>query len=260
MSLDATVPRSRRALLGAAIGAGVATVASALGRPAPVRALDPNDVVLGASNIETATTTISNTTATKGFAATAIRATSAGGYGVHGVGKVAGIFGQGADATADGVTGTSTAGIGVGGVSDTGVGSIGYAVQDGAGVVGRSWSVAPERDSLPAQPTKVGVYGEAYQAGGVGGYFKSASSGTALAVSGKAKFSRSKRVNIGAGKSSLKVYLTGVTSSSLVFAVLHSNRSGLYVRAVIPSSGYFTIYLNKATTYSTNYVAYFVVN
>lgn len=62
MSLDTTVPRSRRALLGAAIGAAVATVASALGRPAPVRAGTDGDVVLGAANEATTTTTIVNST------------------------------------------------------------------------------------------------------------------------------------------------------------------------------------------------------
>jgi hypothetical protein len=44
-----------------------------------------------------------------------------------------------------------------------------------------------------------------------------------------------------------------------MFAVHHNNRAGIYVRAVIPSSGSFTIYLNKAVTSATN-VAYFVVN
>jgi hypothetical protein len=58
MSLDTSVPRSRRALLGAAVGAAVATVASALGRPVPVRAGTDGDVVLGAVNTSSIVTSI----------------------------------------------------------------------------------------------------------------------------------------------------------------------------------------------------------
>ena len=51
--------------------------------------------------------------------------------------------------------------------------------------------------------------------------------------------------------------MAGVTSTSKVFAVLNSNRSGRYVRAVVPATGKFTIYLNTSVSSST-YVAYFV--
>jgi hypothetical protein len=83
--------------------------------------------------------------------------------------------------------------------------------------------------------------------------------GVALQVYGKVQFSRSNKNTIGAGKSSLKVNLAGVTSSSRVFAVLHSNRAGRYVRAVVPTTGSFTIYLNTTVT-SATYVAWFVLN
>ena len=62
-----------------------------------------------------------------------------------------------------------------------------------------------------------------------------------------------------AGQSNRLVYLAGVTTSSKVFAVLHSNRSGRYVRAVIPATGRFRIYLNS-TVSSTTSVAWFVVD
>jgi hypothetical protein len=81
----------------------------------------------------------------------------------------------------------------------------------------------------------------------------------ALDVRGKAKFSRSGRATIGAGRSSIKINVTGVTWSSLVFAVLRSNRSGRYVRGVVPTTGSFTIYLNTTVSSST-YVVWFVVN
>jgi hypothetical protein len=81
----------------------------------------------------------------------------------------------------------------------------------------------------------------------------------ALDVRGKALFSRSGRATISAGQSTKKINLTGVSFSSLVFAVLRSNRSGRYVRAVVPTTGSFTIYLNTTVTSST-YVVWFVVN
>jgi len=81
----------------------------------------------------------------------------------------------------------------------------------------------------------------------------------ALDVRGKALFSRSGRATIAAGQSTKKINVTGVTWSSLVFAVLRSNRSGRYVRAVVPTTGSFTIYLNTSVTSST-YVVWFVVN
>jgi hypothetical protein len=83
--------------------------------------------------------------------------------------------------------------------------------------------------------------------------------GVALQVYGKVQFSRSGKNTIGAGKSSLKINLVGVSSASRVFAVLHSNRSGRYVRAVVPTTGSFTIYLNTTVT-SATYIAWFVIN
>jgi hypothetical protein len=84
-------------------------------------------------------------------------------------------------------------------------------------------------------------------------------SGVALRVDGKVQFSRSGRNTLGAGKSALKINLVGVTSASRVFAVLHSNRAGRYVRAVVPTTGSFTVYLNTTVT-SATYIAWFVIN
>jgi hypothetical protein len=82
---------------------------------------------------------------------------------------------------------------------------------------------------------------------------------TALQVAGKVKFSRSGRTSVGSGKSSRKITMTGVTTSSYIIATLQSRRTGVYVASVVPASGSFTIYLNK-TVSSTTYVAYFVIN
>jgi hypothetical protein len=229
MSLDTTVPRSRRALLGAAIGAAAATVVSAIERPARVRAGSDGDVVLAEVNHATAETAILKSGSDVGAALWCAN-----------------------DGAGAGVTGDSVSGVGVSGYSIHNTGVFGSS-DEGSAV----YSYGPKGVGVTgATVTGTGIVGSADT--GVGGHFKAAV-GTALRVDGKARFSRSKRVTIRAGRSSRKVTLAGVTTASLVFAVLHSNRSGYYVRAVVPASGYFTIYLNKALT-SATYVAYFVVN
>ncbi len=55
------------------------------------------------------------------------------------------------------------------------------------------------------------------------------------------------------------ISLAGVASNSRVFAVLASNRSGRYVRAVVPTTNSFTIYLNTTVT-STTVVTWFVLD
>ena len=172
-----------------------------------------------------------------------------GTYGEAAGADPTGVWGQGGTAS----TGSST---GVYGEGDTGVwgyggwGVFGASDATGTGVYGVAGPV------VPGAPANTGVFG--YSDGGTGVYAKAAT-GTALYVSGKAKFSRSGRSTIKAGKSSLVVSLAGVTTSSLVFAVLYSSRSGRYVRAVTPTTGKFTIYLNTSVTSST-YVSWFVVN
>ena len=47
MAVDVSTPRTRRALLGAGLGAIVAAVAGAVGRPAPTRAAAGDAVILG---------------------------------------------------------------------------------------------------------------------------------------------------------------------------------------------------------------------
>ena len=69
--------------------------------------------------------------------------------------------------------------------------------------------------------------------------------GTALHVDGKATFSRSGVVSIAVGKSSISKSVAGLTSSSLVFAVVQTGDGQVWVRKVAPAAGKFTIYLNK---------------
>ena len=249
---DESAPRSRRALLAAAAG-GAAALAAHAALPLTAVAADPNDVVLGAANASTAPTSIANSTAgSNGFAVTSV------GLGI-------------------GVSGSSTGTAGVRGVSIDGTGSATADVTAYTGVYG--WSPAfPDTSGVGTgvwgDSEDFGVYGSGsvgvYGWGGVGVIAESAStsnpaliaygatsSSPALQVNGKMKFNRAGRKTISAGKSSLVVTMAGVTTTSKILAVLNSNRSGRYVRAVVAGSGKFTIYLNSSVSSST-YVAYFV--
>ena len=84
-------------------------------------------------------------------------------------------------------------------------------------------------------------------------------SSAALEVVGKAKFSRSGRTTIAKGKASIRINLAGTSTSSHVLAVLGSVQTGRWIRAVVPSSGYFTVYLNTTTT-ANAFIHWFVIN
>src|SRR5688500_17960674 len=110
--------RTRRALLGAGLGALVATAANALGRPSTVRAAG---VELGIDNAATAKTSITNSVNSStvleavsgavGGSGTAISGVStAGGVGVAGSSSSTGVRGDGSGG-GTGVLGTSGSGL-----------------------------------------------------------------------------------------------------------------------------------------------------
>jgi len=271
MLLDATAPRTRRAILAAALGAAAATVASALGRPLPVTAANGDYVRVGDSFTGSGPTTLTNTVTDPGsiLVADAIRGVSTIGSGVYGRSTSNnGVYGRstsgcgvlGVSSASAGVTGTSTDSLGIIGATQNGTkgGILGMSIGDGTGLAGHTYSGSPGGE-IPDAPAKTGVYGAAHQAGGVGGYFTCASDGTALKVVGKATFDRAGRLKIAAGRSEAIKTLAGVTTSSVVVATMQTHRTGNYVAAVVPHAGYFTIHLGKALTANT-YVSYFVLN
>lgn len=83
--------------------------------------------------------------------------------------------------------------------------------------------------------------------------------GTALLVSGKARFSRSGRIAVVAGKASVAKSLAGVIAGSIVLAVLQTNESGVWVRAAVPAAGKFTVIFNR-TLATSAVVGYMVLN
>lgn len=157
-----------------------------------------------------------------------------------------GVWGYSASSTGTGVYGESS--IGVWGFGGWGV--FGASDGTGTGVYGFSGS------GVPAAPAHTGVFG--YSDSGYGVYAK-ALTGTALYVSGKARFSRSGVISITSGHRSISKTLSGVTTSSMIIAVAQNVVSGVFVQAAVPGSGKFTIYLNKTVTATTR-VAWFVIN
>jgi hypothetical protein len=226
--------RTRRSVLAAAAGGAAALAVSAI-RPGTATA-----GVLVAMNIEvdnatTATTSITDSTA--GNTAFVVNAATNG----------------------TGIKGTSVSGKALLGISSDG--SDPETNVEQAGVVGVAGDVANAADNFglsgiygwaDGSPVDgfvgTGVWGDSADIGVVGtgsiGVYGAGSLG--LLVDGRAAFSRSGRSTIGSGNAKKAVNLSGVTASSLVFAVLAQNRSGRYVRAVVPESGKFTIYLNQA--------------
>jgi len=166
---------SRRALLASALGAAAATVA-ALGRPAAVRAHDPDDVQKGVDNPVLATTSLTNS----GNGATALK----GQNGLSGIGV------WGVSSSGFGVQGSSTSGVGVYGfsISDTGVIGIGGGAGPGQpAVLGRGdagaagvHGISGDPGLAPVAPPKVGVYGYAAQDSNAKGVFGETTSGHAV--------------------------------------------------------------------------------
>jgi hypothetical protein len=163
----------------------------------------------------------------------------AGVYGLGGGGGSGTVGVWGDTATGAGVVGSGPWGVyGTGSIATTGDAEAG-----GTGVYG---FVGPTAAPLPT--VSAGVEARA-----------SSPAYLALNVVGRAKFSRSGRTLMAAGTSFITINLTGVTSGSLVFANLFTYRAGTWVIAATPTTGKFTIRLNKALT-SSAYVVWFVLN
>jgi hypothetical protein len=296
MESDLAAPRSRRALLAAAAAAGGALVASAA-LPMAALAHDPEDVQKEFPNATAATTSITNSTADiAAFAATAagtgagVLGTSTSGNGVAGTSTSGtGVLGQ--STSGSGLVGSSSSNSGAVGTSTSSAGVFAWSVSAPGGTIDSTtlshtgvYGFSPAGDHVTSIGTGVwgdsddiGVYGSGtwgvngYGAVGVEGDANSQPGSVgvwayapttaqyALVVQGKASFSRSGRVSMSSGKSSKAVTLAGTTATSKVFAVLATSESGRYVRAVVPASGKFTIYLNTTLT-SSAVVSWFVLD
>jgi hypothetical protein len=206
MTADPASTRSRRALLAAALGAGAATLASALARPLPARAAGPA-ITVGDTVTGSATTTLDISGAANANAAfwalsdggvglagtsnsdrgvagasdggTGVQGTSNAGTGVVGLGSTAGV--RGTSAGGFGVQGQSTSGTGVSASSVSGSGvyatsdswyAVGGVSQTGTGVRGDSDSAAGVEGNSGSGP---GVFGGSTTRTGVQGFSGSGS-------------------------------------------------------------------------------------
>ena len=275
MSVDSSAPRSRRAVLAAALGGLGAVIASRFATPDAVSAANGDPVTVG--NAFTGTTATSITT----VATAAIEGHSGTGTGVWATsddntpstfisGNRTGVVGIGGAATGIALSTDETGVYGFSDVSGNAAGVWGDTF-DGTGVIGTGlWGVYGNG--------QVGVFGDVFSGGtGVYGFAGDAiapvptagvgvearagtDAETALSVIGKAKFSRSGRGRVLPGTSSRVVTLAGVVKdSSYVIATLQTNKAGVYIQAVVTANGSFTVYLNKAVTAYT-YFGYLVIN
>jgi hypothetical protein len=287
MSVETSAPRSRRAVLAAALGGLGAVIASRLATPSAVSATPGDPIVLdGAVTGGIGTTSLASSSANAAFAVTGV------GQGVSGQTlDGTGVWGASTDAVpvADftvaghrtgvvGVVGTAgaiannTGEVGIYGFSDLSGNSTGVWGDTGSGygVLGTGYVGVYGNGAIgvvgDVNVTGTGVYGF------VGSSFPpvppvgvavqataATTAQTALNVSGKAKFSRSGRARVLAGHSARRINMVGVTTSSYIIATLQTRRSGVYVHAVVPSAGYFTIYLKKTVSAAT-YIGYLVIN
>jgi hypothetical protein len=162
---------------------------------------------------------------------------------------------QGIATTGQAVRGDTTGGTGVHGQATTGKAVRGVATT-GDGVTGETTSGKAVRGVATAGD---GVAGQATTGVGVRA---TATTGVALAVAGRATFSRSGKVTIPVGVKYIDVTVPGgLASTAMAFATLQYLRSGVYVmgaRPNWPSSGKLRIYISKALSTATP-VAWFVV-
>lgn len=255
--------RSRRAVLAAAAGSAAALAVSTI-RPGSVAAVAAN-MQTETDNATSAPTGVTNSAddhlqALFGHAATdgnGVEGTSVKGHGARGI----------SSDTSDPATNVSNAGVvGVAGslqsipsnIALTGV--FGFAdASPTQGFVGAGvWGDSPDIGVIGSGSVgvlgfaPVGVVGETDTSGGIGVVAANdVADALALRVIGRAEFTRSGRTTIAAGKASKAVTLAGCTSSTLVIANLAASRTGRWVRAVVPASGKFTIYLNTSVGSNT---------
>jgi hypothetical protein len=187
MAVDVGTPRTRRALLGAALGAAAATAASALGRPLPSRAANGDPVYLGQSNSATNRTRISGPGLEISRASSDFESVLAVSGPVEdnavfsasnsGSGYTTGVYGQCESPNgtavmgyAAGATGKTTGGFffsespaGFGVRGEDVLGGTGVSGTSDGGTTGGATGAMKPTDTapLPASPGKTGVYGYA---------------------------------------------------------------------------------------------------
>jgi hypothetical protein len=259
MAIDGSSIRSRRTVLTAALGAGLATIASAVGRPLRANAADGDAMVIGEVNNANSTTTLlapeNGLSVVAGdheqFSGTAIHA-DGGDLGISAFGGLrAGV--EAVSFEGPGVIARSHGANGVIGV----LGSFDDVPARPAGVLGVGGQYDP---GVAGVGTAVGVRGEATSGTGVLG---TATTGWALRAFGKVKLEKSAGLaTIASGTNSVTV-TPGIdlTATSAVLVTLQGNAGGTTtVRRVSTNTttNQFTIFLTANSRYTVK-VAWLVL-
>jgi hypothetical protein len=160
--------------------------------------------------------------------------------GVYGYGEASGTVGVLGEAVND--LGAGVVGFGPWGVYGTG--GVGVAGDVGTGATGVYGFVGDGAAPVPTANVAVEARAET-------------SSLFALNVIGRASFSRSGRITVVAGRSSVTINMSRISSSSLIIAVPQTYQPGVWLIAATPGTNLFTVRLNKAVT--SNFVVAFLV-
>ena len=255
---------SRRALLGAGMGALLTSIAAALGRPSSAQAANGDPVMAGRAAQASNTTSIQVSLLPTHSPYGAFAAVNFDGVGMAGVSRSGtGVFAE--SETGDGVAGFSTERSGVLGRT-TGVetaGVLGQArLESSSGVEGINLATGTRGQLGTAGFGVVGTAPD--EPGRIGVLAFGLDPAIALAVEGRATFSRSGKASLARGRSFIDVEAPGgLTAVSLVLAVPMVNRAGVYVQSVVPNvkTGVFRINLNKiASPSASTAIAWFIVN
>jgi hypothetical protein len=246
MALDETKRIGRRALL-AAGAAGVAAVAAqAIAAPAKVLAVNGDPVLAGGVVSATAPTIIGST------GSDGLQGASTVGDGVVGASTAplkSGVYAFNTNAAGHGLFGRNTNSL-----------NIGYVAGPNHAVWGEGHKAFPAIHGVHVVANNPGVmgvnsvnttWGTLGGISGVGAY--APNNLWALAVAGKATFSRSGVLTIPKNAQYAKVTDVALTTASFVIATLVQYRSGVWVSAAVPNvaADSITIYLNKKATLAT---------
>src|SRR6266508_658792 len=159
---------------------------------------------------------------------------------------------------------TSTIGIPALQVSNTA--QVGTGVQGKGGVIGVQGTGG--QTGVSGTGSNVGVAGignsfgvTGFSSDGTGVLATTTNRGVALAVDGKANFSRSGLLTVPAGQNYATVSGVSLTSASLVLATVQSTGGNAYVKQAVPNvaGSSFTVYLDKSHNVPVP-VAWFIVN
>jgi len=244
MTFDTSALRSRRAILAASLGGGLAAVASALSRPLPASAADGEAVLVGGEYIADSVTKIRKPAQEVGLDSATIWGDSEFDTGVYGTSNRAyGVVGEVGPAFADPTHGAGVRGIGHAGTGVKGEASGG---NTGIGVHGLGGAIGVRGSS---------IYGTGVWAEALPGY--------ALRTVGRVRLDKSAGVaTIASGTQSVLV-TPGIDldGTSTVHATLQGSAGGtttVFRVTVYTSTNAFRIYLTAKATQSVK-VAWLVL-